>query len=97
MDYKNIAQEILLNVGGKENVNEVTHCMTRLRFKVKSASKVNKDKLSKTEGVITVVESMGQIQVVIGNKVKKVYDEVIKIVPQSNEVGKRMKVKKNKV
>ncbi|WKK93826.1 PTS transporter subunit EIIB [Clostridioides difficile] len=71
MDYKNIAQEILLNVGGKENVNEVTHCMTRLRFKVKSASKVNKDKLSKTEGVITVVESMGQIQVVIGNKVKK--------------------------
>ncbi len=45
--------------------------MTRLRFKVKSASKVNKDKLSKTEGVITVVESMGQIQVVIGNKVKK--------------------------
>ena len=42
MDYKNIAQEILLNVGGKENVNEVTHCMTRLRFKVKSASKVNK-------------------------------------------------------
>ena len=73
MDYKNIAQEILLNVGGKENVNEVTHCMTRLRFKVKSASKVNKDKLSKTEGVITVVESMGQIQVVIGNKVKSFF------------------------
>ena len=40
-------------------------------------------------GVITVVESMGQIQVVIGNKVKKVYDEVIKIVPQSNNIGKK--------
>ncbi|MCJ0223699.1 PTS glucose transporter subunit IIA [Clostridioides difficile] len=95
MDYKNIAQEILLNVGGKENVNEVTHCMTRLRFKVKSASKVNKDKLSKTEGVITVVESMGQIQVVIGNKVKKVYDEVIKIVPQSNNIGKKNESQEN--
>lgn len=89
MDYKNIAQEILLNVGGKENINEVTHCMTRLRFKVKNSSKVDKEKLSKTEGVITVVESMGQIQVVIGNKVKKVYEEVIKMVPQTNEVSKR--------
>lgn len=89
MDYKNVAQEILQNVGEKENINEVTHCMTRLRFKVKSTSKVNKDKLSKTEGVITVVESMGQIQVVIGNKVKKVYDEVVKMIPQSSEINKK--------
>lgn len=87
MNYKNIAEEILSKIGGKENINEVTHCMTRLRFKVKNSSKVNKDALSKIEGVITVVESMGQIQVVIGNKVKKVYDEVIKIVPQSGSTN----------
>ncbi|MBC5629682.1 PTS glucose transporter subunit IIA [Clostridium sp. NSJ-6] len=87
MDYKDIAQAILSNIGGKENINEVTHCMTRLRFKVKNASKVNKDKLSKVEGVITVVESMGQIQVVIGNKVKKVYEEVIKLVPENAGTG----------
>ena len=84
MDYKNIAKEILSKIGGKENVNEVTHCMTRLRFKVKNSSMVNKDSLSKIEGVITVVESMGQIQVVIGNKVGKVYEEIIKIVPQTD-------------
>ncbi|MCC0637890.1 MULTISPECIES: beta-glucoside-specific PTS transporter subunit IIABC [unclassified Clostridioides] len=89
MDYKKVAQEILQNVGGKENINEVTHCMTRLRFKVKITSKVNKDKLARTEGVITVVESMGQIQVVIGNKVKKVYDEIVKMVPQSSEIDNK--------
>lgn len=83
MNYKNIAEEILSKIGGKENINEVTHCMTRLRFKVKNSSKVNKDALSKIEGVITSVESMGQIQVVIGNKVGKVYDELIKLAPQS--------------
>lgn len=89
MDCKKVAQEILQNVGGKENINEVTHCMTRLRFKVKITSKVNKDKLARTEGVITVVESMGQIQVVIGNKVKKVYDEIVKMVPQSSEIDNK--------
>lgn len=88
MDYKKIAEEILSNIGGKGNVKEVTHCMTRLRFKVNSSSKVKKDKLSKVEGVITVVESMGQIQVVIGNKVKKVYEEVIKLVPENAGAGK---------
>ena len=38
MDYKNIAKEILSKIGGKENINEVNHCMTRLRFKVKDSS-----------------------------------------------------------
>lgn len=88
MDYRNIAEEIISNIGGKENINEVTHCMTRLRFKVKNSSRVDKDKLSKIEGVITVVESMGQIQVVIGNKVKKVYEEVIKLIPENAGAGK---------
>lgn len=93
MDYKNIAEEILSKIGGKENINEVTHCMTRLRFKVKNPSKVSKDALSKVEGVITVVESMGQIQVVIGNKVKNVYDEFIKIVPQSDSSNGKIESK----
>ena len=90
MDYKRIAQDILKSLGGKENINELTHCMTRLRIKVIDSSKVNKDKLSKIESVITVVESMGQIQVVIGNKVTKVYEEIIKLAPQegSNELNR---------
>ena len=81
MNYKEIANNILLNLGSKDNIKELTHCMTRLRFKIKDMSKVNMNNLKKIEGVITVVESMGQLQVVIGNKVTKVYDELIKLVP----------------
>lgn len=83
MDYKKIAQDILKNVGGKNNVQEVSHCMTRLRFKLKNSSKADKNAVSNIESVITVVESMGQFQVVIGNKVTKVYDELIKLVPDA--------------
>lgn len=83
MDYSKIAKDILDNIGGKDNIKELTHCMTRLRFKLNNSSKANKDIISKLEGVITVVESMGQFQVVIGNKVTKVYDEIIKLLPES--------------
>lgn len=83
MDYKKIAQDILANLGGKDNVQELSHCMTRLRFKLHNSSKTNSDKISSIEGVITVVQSMGQFQIVIGNKVTKVYDEMIKLVPES--------------
>lgn len=83
MDYAKIAEDILKNLGGKDNVKELSHCMTRLRFKLNNSSKANKDIISKIEGVISVVEGMGQLQVVIGNKVTKVYDEMVKLVPES--------------
>lgn len=83
MDYKKISEDILENLGGKDNVKELSHCMTRLRFKLHDSSKTNSDKISSIEGVITVVQSMGQFQIVIGNKVTKVYDEMIKLVPKS--------------
>lgn len=88
MNYKEIAKDILLNLGKEDNINELTHCMTRLRLKIKDMSKVNKDNLSKIEGVITVVESMGQLQIVIGNKVTKVYDELIKLTPTLSDTSK---------
>ena len=83
MNYKKISQDILANLGGEGNVKELSHCMTRLRFKLHDSSKANSDKISSIEGVITVVQSMGQFQIVIGNKVTKVYDEMIKLVPES--------------
>ncbi|MGL5900366.1 MAG: PTS transporter subunit EIIB, partial [Lactobacillaceae bacterium] len=46
MDYQKIAHQILKNVGGKENVSELTHCFTRLRFVLKDKSKANKDVIS---------------------------------------------------
>ena len=87
MDYAKIAKDILQNLGGKDNIKELTHCMTRLRLKLNDSSKANKDVISKIEGIITVVESMGQIQIVIGNKVTKVYDEMIKLVPESGNTN----------
>lgn len=76
MDFNKMAKEILENIGGKENVKDVTHCYTRLRFSLLDFSKVNKERLSEVEGVLTVVESMEQLQVVIGNKVDRVYKEL---------------------
>ena len=77
MDYKPLAQTILANIGGKENVNGVVHCATRLRFTLKDDSKANTDVLKKTKGVLSVVNAGGQYQIVIGPDVPMVYQEVI--------------------
>ena len=84
MDYKKTAEEIFSGLGGKNNINDLSHCMTRIRVKLNDTSIADKEKISSAEGVITVVEKMGQFQVVIGNKVTKVYDEFIKLVPEKD-------------
>ncbi|MGH1885004.1 PTS transporter subunit EIIC [Enterococcus avium] len=76
-NYEKSGEKIILAVGGKNNIQEVKHCFTRLRFKVKDHSKVDINDIEQVEGVIQVLDSMGQIQVVIGNDVKKAYDAVI--------------------
>ncbi|WP_025680477.1 beta-glucoside-specific PTS transporter subunit IIABC [Paenibacillus massiliensis] len=77
MDNKNLAKEIIDLVGGESNVSSLVHCATRLRFQLYNNSIANKEKLQKTQGVITVVETGGQFQVVIGNNVSKVYEQII--------------------
>lgn len=74
--YEQLAQDIIDNVGGKENVNGVTHCVTRLRFRLKDSNKAKTEILEGMDGVVTVMESGGQYQVVIGNHVSEVYEEV---------------------
>lgn len=78
MAYEELAKKIVANVGGKENVNSVTHCITRLRFKLKDEKKANTETLKNMEGVVTVMKSGGQYQVVIGNHVPDVYEQVLK-------------------
>ncbi|TLQ08019.1 PTS beta-glucoside transporter subunit IIABC [Marinilactibacillus psychrotolerans] len=78
MAYEKLAKEILDNVGGKENVNSLAHCITRLRFKLKDEGKANTEHLKKMDGVVTVMKSGGQYQVVIGNHVPDVYAQVVK-------------------
>ena len=75
--YENLAKEIVRNVGGKENVSSLTHCITRLRFKLKEESLAKDDVIKNMDGVVTVMKSGGQYQVVIGNHVPEVYAEVM--------------------
>lgn len=77
MDINKIAKDILEYVGGKENIKDVSHCFTRLRFVLKDESKADKQTIEHLEGVIQVVISGGQFQVVLGAKVTKVYEAIL--------------------
>ncbi|WP_225419256.1 beta-glucoside-specific PTS transporter subunit IIABC, partial [Lacticaseibacillus songhuajiangensis] len=76
-DYGRIGARILKDVGGKDNVNSLVHCATRLRFKLKDESVADEDDLNQMDAVVQVVKSGGQYQVVIGNEVGDVYDEIM--------------------
>ncbi|MDU5948147.1 MAG: PTS transporter subunit EIIB, partial [Paenibacillus macerans] len=78
MDNKKLADDIVRLVGGEENINDLVHCATRLRFSLKDSKKAERETLEKHEGVITVVESGGQFQVVVGSHVANVYAEIAK-------------------
>ncbi|MEG0424042.1 MAG: PTS transporter subunit EIIB, partial [Erysipelotrichaceae bacterium] len=77
-DYSKLASDIIENVGGKDNIISVLHCVTRLRFKLKDDSLANTDALKKMSGVVTVMMAGGQYQVVIGNHVDDVFKVVCK-------------------
>lgn len=75
--YHDLAKEIVKNVGGADNVSGLVHCITRLRFSLKDEGKANDQILRDMDGVVTVMKSGGQYQVVIGNHVADVFDEVM--------------------
>ena len=77
MDMKKLAAELVEKVGGKENISGITHCVTRLRFVVKDADKVDVEGIKNLDGVLDLILSSGQHQVVIGPKVDEAYKEVI--------------------
>lgn len=76
MDYKKLAERILEKLGGKENVESVVHCMTRLRFVLKDESQVDDEQVKKIKGVIGVMKKSSQYQIIIGNEVASVYKEI---------------------
>lgn len=89
MDYKKTAESVLDGLGGAENVNYFTHCATRLRVTLNDKSKVDKNEIEKTDGVLSVIEQSGQTQVVIGNEVANVYDEMAKMPGMDKEGGQK--------
>lgn len=74
--YEQLAKDIIKNVGGKENVISLTHCVTRLRFQLKDESLAKTDVLKNMDDVVTVMQTAGQYQVVIGNHVPDVFKDV---------------------
>lgn len=85
MKYEGLAKEIVEKVGGEENINSLTHCITRLRFQLKDTKKADTEYLKNNDGIVTVMESGGQYQVVIGNHVPDVYDAVRKEAHMSDD------------
>lgn len=91
MDYKKLAEVILQNVGGSNNISGLTHCATRLRFNLKDESKAKTDVLKGTKGVMGVVSSGGQYQVIIGSDVASVYKPLTELCNLKEEGGAAQK------
>lgn len=97
MDYNKTANGILEHIGGEKNVQNVIHCMTRLRFNLHDNSKVDRKKIEKVPGVMGTNVSGDQFQVIIGNDVPKVYNAIlgnssIKTEGNKKEAGKNKNV-----
>lgn len=82
--YKDIAEQVVENIGGKENVLMAWNCVTRLRFNLNDKEKANIGNLKAIKGVMGAQFSGDQFQVIIGNEVEDVFEEVEKIVGGNN-------------
>ncbi|MGX7263263.1 beta-glucoside-specific PTS transporter subunit IIABC [Enterococcus crotali] len=87
MNYKDSAKQILDLVGGEQNVQSVTHCMTRLRFVLRNESLVEDTLVKEAPGVMGVMRKGGQYQVIMGNDVASYYKELVKIGHFSNQAS----------
>lgn len=97
MDFQSSAKELIRYIGGADNIESVSHCFTRLRFVLKNNGKADKKEIAQLEGVISVVESGGQFQVVCGEKVEKYYDAVISIIGNKPEDSSEQKEAKESI
>ena len=94
MEYSVTAKQILEKVGGKENIVNVSHCMTRLRLTLKDESIVHDEEIKAIKGVAGVMKKAGQYQIVIGNEVAKCYKEFVRLGNFGEDSGNAPAVKK---
>ena len=85
IDNKKLASEIIEKIGGKENIEYLVHCMTRLRFNFKDPSIVNQNEIEQINGVLGTMIQNGQFQIIIGETVPDVYEEICKIAGLAKE------------
>lgn len=98
--YTNLASDIIKNVGGKDNVISLRHCVTRLRFRLADESIANDSVIKNMDGVVTVMKAAGEYMVVIGEHVADVYTEVcsqlgLEAYASVNDSSKEPKKKQN--
>ena len=87
MTNQELINAIIEKVGGEDNILRVSHCMTRLRFKLKDEAIAKTEEIKDLEDISAVVQKGGQYQVVIGPKVSSVFDELVKMYPQVGNDG----------
>ncbi|MCD7808486.1 MAG: PTS transporter subunit EIIC [Erysipelotrichaceae bacterium] len=78
-NYEELSQNILTQVGGKENISRAYHCMTRLRLDIKDKGLVNIDELEKVSGIVGTQWNGNQLQIIIGQQVDDVYVDFCKV------------------
>ncbi len=91
MKYENLSKQIIKAVGGKNNIISVVHCATRLRFTLKDESKANDEEVKAIKEVLSLVKKGGQYQLVIGNNVDLVYNDLVKIANINTKPDKKEK------
>lgn len=97
MNFKQTAVKILSAIGGRENVVQVVHCATRLRFNLSDSKNVNSKEVEGIEGVKGTLFQGGQYQVIIGNEVTAVYDEVVKLIGGEGTAKEKKEEKKGNI
>ena len=77
--YEKLAQFIIDNVGGKENIESMNYCMTRLRMKLKNMDKANREALDNSKDIVSTQIAEGKLQVIIGTHVGDVYEDIMRL------------------
>ena len=96
MDKKEVVKLIIQNVGGKENINNVWHCMTRLRLDLKDNNKINQENINGLDGIMGSQLQSDQYQIVIGTNVKDYYDIFSREMDMNNNAGSQNDGKNSK-
>lgn len=79
MKYKELCEQIIDLVGGKNNIEAVVHCMTRLRFTLKDRNKAKTDEIKQLKDVIDVVSNEVAYQIIIGTQVTQIHEELLQL------------------
>lgn len=93
-NYRDATDEIMKKIGGSENVSNLIHCVTRLRYTVKDIAKVDVAGLKQVPGVVDVIVKDNKCQVVIGQKVTEYFNTIMENYPELNDGEQKQQTEK---